>query len=294
MIRIKLNPVLENEMKRNMRSIKRSWVIFIVNVILTVVALLTYFGTVGQQDFLTSGQYRFPVQYYVMMAYALFLMICILVPGIAGGSIAIERDRRTLDLLLTTHLSPWKVVIGKLESSLSFIFLVAFSALPVMALILVFGGVSFVDLFALVGILVISGIFIGSVGIFCSAVIRKTTVATIASYVIVVLLTLGILILLTGSHYILNVRAEQMGNFEGVDIGKWVYLLYLNPLVIYFGLLSNQVGSGCELLQICSRFGEYTNDFGVVHMLGIAVGVQLLISMLLLYLAGKSINPFRK
>ena len=249
MIRIKLNPVLENEMKRNMRSIKGSWVIFIVNVILTVVALLTYFGTVGQQDFLTSGQYRFPVQYYVMMAYALFLMICILVPGIAGGSIAIERDRRTLDLLLTTHLSPWKVVIGKLESSLSFIFLVAFSALPVMALILVFGGVSFVDLFALVGILVISGIFIGSVGIFCSAVIRKTTVATIASYVIVVLLTLGILILLTGSHYILNVRAEQMGNFEGVDIGKWVYLLYLNPLVIYFGLLSNQVGSGCELLQ---------------------------------------------
>ena len=162
MIRIKLNPVLENEMKRNMRSIKGSWVIFIVNVILTVVALLTYFGTVGQQDFLTSGQYRFPVQYYVMMAYALFLMICILVPGIAGGSIAIERDRRTLDLLLTTHLSPWKVVIGKLESSLSFIFLVAFSALPVMALILVFGGVSFVDLFALVGILVISGIFIGS------------------------------------------------------------------------------------------------------------------------------------
>ena len=55
MIRIKLNPVLENEMKRNMRSIKGSWVIFIVNVILTVVALLTYFGTVGQQDFLTSG-----------------------------------------------------------------------------------------------------------------------------------------------------------------------------------------------------------------------------------------------
>ena len=287
MIRMKLNPVLENEMKRNMRSIKGSCVIFIVNVILTVVALITYFGTVGQQDFLTSGQYRFLVQYYVMMAYALFLMICMLVPGIAGGSIAIERDRKTLDVLLTTHLSPWKVVIGKLESSLSFIFLVAFSALPVMSLILVFGGVSIVDLFALVGILVVSGIFIGSVGIFCSAVIRKTTVATIASYVIVVLLTLGLIVLLAGAHYILNVRAEQMGNFEGVDMGKSVYLLYLNPLVIYFGLLSNQVGSGCELLQICSRFGEYTNDFGVVHMLGIAVGVQLLISLLLLYLAGK-------
>ena len=59
MIRIKLNPVLENEMKRNMRSIKGSWVIFIVNVILTVVALLTYFGTVGQQDFLDLDSIAF-------------------------------------------------------------------------------------------------------------------------------------------------------------------------------------------------------------------------------------------
>ena len=91
--------------------------------------------------------------------------------------------------------------------------------------------------------------------------------------------------LLAGTHYVLEIRAEQMGYFEGVDMGKWIYLLYLNPLVIYFGLLSRQVGSGSELLQICNHFGEYSNNFGVLHMA---------ISVILLYLAGKHINPLRK
>lgn len=291
---MRLNPVLENEMKRNMRSMKGSWIVFGVNVFLTIVAVVTYFGTGGSKEFLTAGQYQFPVQCYMMMAYALFGMICILVPGLSGGSIAIERERRTLDLLLTTHLSPWKVVIGKLESSLSFIFLIAFSSLPVIALILVFGGVSVVDLFLLVGILLLSGLFIGSVGIFCSSVVKKTTVATILTYVIVFLLTIGTLLLLMGSHYVLEVRAEQMGNFNGVDMGKWIYILFMNPLVIYFGLLSEQVGSGCELMQICSRFGNYAGDYGVLHMLVISILIQMAVSVILLYLAGKFINPLKK
>ena len=130
---MRLNPVLENEMKRNMRSMKGTWIIFGVNVLLTAVAIITYFGTGGSKEFLTAGQYRFPIQCYMMMAYALFMMIGVLVPGVAGGSIAIERERKTLEILLTTHLSPWKVVVGKLESSLSFIFLVSFSALPVIS-----------------------------------------------------------------------------------------------------------------------------------------------------------------
>lgn len=291
---MQMNPVLENEMKRNMRSMKGSWVIFGGNLVLMIVAVVSYFGTGGSREYLTSGQYRFPVQCYMMMAYALFAMVCLLVPGIAGGSIAIERERRTLDILLTTHLSPWKIVIGKLESSLCLIFLMAFSSLPVAALILIFGGVGVIDLFALVGILVISGIFIGSIGIFFSAVVKKTTVATILSYVVVIMLAVGTLAVLFVLNYVLNARAELMGNYDGTNLGGWVYLLYLNPLVSYFGLLSKQVGNGYELMQICNRFGDYSGEMGVVHMLGISIVVQLVISAMLLFAAGKRINPLKK
>lgn len=291
---MKMNPVLENEMKRNMRSMKSSWVIFGVNLLLTIVAVTAYFGAGGSKLYLASGQYRFPIQCYMMMAYVLFAMVCLLVPGIAGGSIAIERERKTLDILLTTHLSPWKIIIGKLESSLSMIFLISFSALPAVSLILVFGGVTVIDLLALVLILVISGIFIGSVGIFCSAIMKKTTVATIASYVIIILLIAGTAAVLWAAHGILEVCAEQMENYVPVDMGRWIFLLLLNPLVSYFGMLSHQVGSGSELMQICSSLGDYSGSFGVTHMLVISIAVQLAMSALLLFLAGKNINPLRK
>ena len=56
---------------------------------------------------------------------------------------------------------------------------------------LIYGGITLVNLFQLILNLVITGIFIGSIGIFYSAIMRKTTVAVILSYVTVVLLVLG-------------------------------------------------------------------------------------------------------
>lgn len=291
---MRMNPVLENEMKRNMRSMKSSWVVFGINLLLTIISVAAYFGTASPGGYLSSGQYRYPVKCYMIIAYTLFFMICLLVPGITGGSIAIERERKTLDILLTTHLSPWKIVFGKLESSLSMIFLIAFSTLPAVSLILIFGGVSVIDLLSLVVILVISGIFIESIGIFCSAMIRKSTVATVVSYVIVMMLILGTVAVLMAGYYFLEIRAQQMGIYDSVNMGNWIYLLLLNPLCSYFGLLSHQVGSGNELLEICSYFGEYSGSTGVRHMLLISILVQILLSAILLYAAGKNINPLRK
>lgn len=291
---MRMNPVLENEMKRNMRSMNSSWVVFGINLLLTIISVAAYFGTASPGGYLSSGQYRYPVKCYMIIAYTLFFMICLLVPGITGGSIAIERERKTLDILLTTHLSPWKIVFGKLESSLSMIFLIGFSTLPAVSLILIFGGVSVIDLLSLVVILVISGIFIGSIGIFCSAMIRKSTVATVVSYVIVMMLILGTVAVLMAGYYFLEIRAQQMGIYDSVNMGNWIYLLLLNPLCSYFGLLSHQVGSGNELLEICSYFGEYSGSTGVRHMLLISILVQILLSAILLYAAGKNINPLRK
>lgn len=291
---MRINPVLQNEMKRSMRSMKASWIIFAVNLLLTIVAVTTYFGIGGPRGYLTSGQFRFPVRCYMMMAYVLFVMVCLLVPGVAGGSIVIERERRTLDILLTTQLSPWKIIIGKLESSLCMIFLISFSALPAVSLILVFGGVSLWDLLMLVCILVVSGIYVGSIGIFCSAIMKKTTVATITSYTMVLALTVGTIVIIMAVSYLMGIRAEQMGDYGAINIGGWIYIMLLNPLVSYFGLLTGQVGSGYELLELFSRVGEYSGDQIVVHMLVISIAVQMLISCILLLLAGININPLRK
>ena len=291
---MKINPVLENEIRRNMRSMKVSWMIFGGNLLLTLVAVVTCFGTGAGRDYMAAAQYRFPLPCFLIMAFVFVLLICLLVPGIAGGSIAIERERRTLDILLTTHLSPWKIIVGKLEASLCVIFMLACSALPVISLVLIYGGISLTDLLALVAILVICGIFIGSIGVFCSAICRKTTVATILSYVIVLFLALGTIALVEVIYYVLGVQAERMEIYQAPDVGGWIYLLYLNPLVTFYGLLSHQVGSGSELINVCCCFGDFAQDPGVRHMLPAAIAVQLLLSVILLIIAGRRINPLRR
>ena len=94
---------------------------------------------------------------------------------------------------------------------------------------LIYGGITLVNLFQLILNLVITGIFIGSIGIFYSAIMRKTTVAVIFSYVTVVLLVFGTMGILFGTGYIQQMRGMYQEGFTGIRLGGLVYLLYFNP-----------------------------------------------------------------
>ena len=279
---------------RREHNMKCAWIILGVNLVLALFALIAQMGLSGRENYMTILQYRFPIQCYVLMGYGLFLAICILIPGLAGGSIAGERERKTLDLLLTTHLSPWKIILGKLESSLCLIFLISFSTLPVIGLVLIYGGITLVNLFQLILNLVITGIFIGSIGIFYSAIMRKTTVAVILSYVTVVLLVLGTVGILVGIGYIQQVQGMYRDDFTGIRLGGLIYLLYFNPAVTLYGMIGQQTTNAYGLVRLCGYFGNYSHSFGVEHMVELSILVQLGCSALLLIAAGRHINPMRK
>ena len=61
----------------------------------------------------------------------------------AASSIAVEKDRQTLILLLMTRLTNSELVLGKLFSSLLNIGVMLMTALPIFMLIVLFGGTSF-------------------------------------------------------------------------------------------------------------------------------------------------------
>ncbi len=61
---------------------------------------------------------------------------------LAAGAVAQEKDRRTLILLLLTHLSNSELVLGKLLASLLAVMLMAAAAVPLFLLVALFGGVS--------------------------------------------------------------------------------------------------------------------------------------------------------
>lgn len=289
-----INPVFEKEIKRHTRSIKISMVVCASNLLLGSIALTCFFGESTAVGFMRAASYAMPARCYMMMAYALFAMILVSVPAITGGAISLERERKTLDVLLTTNLNPWKIIFGKLESALSMVFLLVFSALPAIALIFAFGGISFWDLFLLIGILLVTGIYVGSLGICCSVVFKKTTLATVMSYVIVLLLLVGTAAAAGISFYVSKLQIAGQNIYVSPSAGKVIYLFLLNPLVSFVGLISQQIGNGHEVTAICNQFGNYYSDFVVSHIVPISIIIQMALSALFLTIAGRKINPLRK
>ena len=159
---------------------------------------------------------------------------------------------------------------------------------------MIFGGISILDLFSLILSLIITGIFLGSISIFCSAVIKRTTMATILAYIITIALTLGMVMAFVWGYFAKEIYTENAMELFRPGFGPWIYLLYLNPLVIYYGMLIRQSGNGYELIQICNYLSDYSNDFGIEHMVMIAVVVQLVISVILIYVAGRKIDVMRR
>jgi ABC-type transport system involved in multi-copper enzyme maturation permease subunit len=113
-------------------------------------------------------------------------------PVFAAGSITSERERQTLELLLTTTLSPWEILWGKMLSSLRVsVVLTAFVAWPLLLAWVLPPGTYWRDTFSMLGymaVVVMSCLTTTILAMFCSVLVRKTTTAMMTAYIAIILL----------------------------------------------------------------------------------------------------------
>jgi ABC-type transport system involved in multi-copper enzyme maturation permease subunit len=113
-------------------------------------------------------------------------------PVFSAGSITNERERQTLELLLTTTLSPWQILWGKMYSSLRVSYvLTAFVGWPLLLAWLLPPWTYLRETPSMIGYLAIvlmSGLTTTTLAIFCSVFFRKTVTAMMTSYLMIMLL----------------------------------------------------------------------------------------------------------
>jgi ABC-type transport system involved in multi-copper enzyme maturation permease subunit len=99
------------------------------------------FGGAGSADAarLTSFGETFLIAFLIVQQ----VVVLLITPVYAGGAITDEKERGGMDFLLTTPLTRWELVVGKLAARLTFVLAVLATGLPVLFLTLLFGGVSF-------------------------------------------------------------------------------------------------------------------------------------------------------
>ena len=122
---------------------------------------------------------------YVLM----FNLLC--GPVFSAGSVCSERERQTLDLLLTTLITPWQMLTGKLLSGLRVsTVLTCFLMWPVLlACVMPSPYWTIGNLLSIIGYVLIAAIAClttSLTALTCSALCSKTSTALIASYVVLI------------------------------------------------------------------------------------------------------------
>src|SRR4029078_2289434 len=90
------------------------------------------------------------------------LQVVFLAPSSTAGAISLEREKQTLELLVTTPISSFAIVIGKLLSPLVYVFLLIAASVPLMAVVFVFGGVGPEDIVRGYIVLIVTALGLGS------------------------------------------------------------------------------------------------------------------------------------
>lgn len=229
---MRANPILKKELVLGARSIKLSLALFFYSGILSVVAL-AFLESATSMDYYYGGMdFEVLLSVFMILAFLQLIMICIILPVLTAGSIAGERERQTLDILLTAPVSTFSIVAGKLFAAMANIFLFVISSLPAMGIAFLYGGIQWRYLFIFIVSIMCVAFFSGAIGIWCSSVYKKTTVSVIASMVVELLFFLGTISVIVGYIYW---KYESAMNLQGaasvssVNIGWAPLLLFLNP-----------------------------------------------------------------
>jgi ABC-type transport system involved in multi-copper enzyme maturation permease subunit len=190
------NPVLARELMVNLRS-GRSFLIQLVYVML--LGVIVYAAWPAERGGLTQVSAGAAQSLFELFFYGQFVLVALVSPAFAAGSISGEKERKTYELLLASPLEPSSILVGKLLSALTYLVLLILSSLPLMILCFLLGGILLSEIVRAYVILVLAAGTFGLISVACSTYFRRTSSALVVSYLVILPLALVIVYLTRSS-----------------------------------------------------------------------------------------------
>lgn len=280
-----INPVLMKELKVRMRGWRAAGIIALYLAVLSLVAVFIIYSTYID-PYSSTIDPQISTGAYTGLAVIQFVLIMFIVPALTAGAISGEREKQTLDLVLCTRLKPISIVTGKLFASTSQTLLLIVSSLPLFSMVFLFGGISMREVLQLFAFYIITAITIGSIGIFFSTCLKRTTAATVLTYGAVAFLCIGTIFL--GMFY--------LKIFYNWDYDRFLPIFYTNPVGGFGSLLASQFGydSGGLGFIFGVNVGSTANGAKALSPWLGNVIFDVIFSALMLTLSAMRINPTRE
>lgn len=299
---MRLNPIVKKDVKVQARSMKMCWGVFAYELILALVFFLAM--VIIQEESMSmysnNNIYSSMVLLYPVLAVTQIVILGVVVPVRTSASISGEKERQTFDIMMTTSMTPFSVVMGKVTTAVvqSMFFVVA--SMPVMALPFIIGGLSWGYLFWFLAIAFLVSFFAAGIGILCSSICRKSIGAVIMSYVIYLVFFVGtVLPYIIYQITTININTSYSTRGEGL-----VLFLLANPAV-YLAEFFTWVMTGESMVNALWGVSSGWSAPGLTHnglLQYMIVGHRwmifstilfLAVSFLFLWIAARRINPVK-
>ncbi len=255
------NPIILKELRSRMRG-NRAFVVLTIY-LLGMVALIgavyvpisLSYNTVGGPDLADVGKIVFGMIVLVQV-----FLVTFIAPAFTAGSISGEKQNQSYDLLRTTLLTPRQLVLGKISSALSYIFLLIFASLPIQSIAFFLGGVTGGEI--LIGMMLISvtAVTLALIGLYFSTLVKTTMASTVGTYAAAIFLLIGIPFLVLFIVWITDV----FGSLPSSLTSTWQFeaiVQYVLMGLASFNLPATIIMSEISLLEYGSYWGYSTSVY---------------------------------
>ena len=187
------NPVTVKELRSRMRG-RRAFIVLTVYLLLMsgfITILYLLYASAASQPYGLDPRQAGKTIFGAVTGIQVLLVVFI-GPSFTAGAISGEKERQTYELLRTTLLSANSLVMGKLISALSYVFLLILAAVPLQSIAFLLGGVSLLELLLTQSLILVSAVAFALLGLFFSALMRSTLAASVVTFASALMLTLGL------------------------------------------------------------------------------------------------------
>jgi ABC-type transport system involved in multi-copper enzyme maturation permease subunit len=224
-----LGPVFNAELLTTARRPRYYVIRFLYGTIILFQVYLSYQSITsrfvgGQGPLRIKDMADFALELFSTFAILQAVVVLLLTPALVGGTIADERQRKTLHYLLTSRLSSAEIILGKLAARLLQVAVLVALGLPVVSLIGLFGGVDFQVLLLSYAGTMTTIYFLASASILISVVSRRPREAISLIYILEFVWLIVPTVVMT---------AMPFGNPPWPEIARW-----FNPVLEYVAITS--------------------------------------------------------
>ncbi len=180
------NPVLTKELRVRMRGARAYWILLGYLGFIATLVLLRYWGfanEIAADKAAGSNSAALGSELFGWIMIPQIFLVLFITPAITSGTLTIEREQQTMDMLTLTRLSRRSIVVGKLLSAVLFTALLIISSLPMMSICFMLGSVDPGMVLSAYLELLSASVLIGSMGIMWSSIARTTTQSVMMTYI---------------------------------------------------------------------------------------------------------------